>query len=194
MLDVIQCRRGIEGLLFLLQIAPCVPSQPFSSQTPQHHTSQNMASPILLTEELWYQERLTTYINITRSIRRLHTTLQEVETAIKARKTQNDSIDTRAMPADIFKYNAGHVPDQMDLDESTDVEDAEELFEESKQQAKEVYGFLWREGHKAELEELRDGMELQEARELVWQIVEKDLVAWEKRVGDVASVGRMLVA
>lgn len=53
---------------------------------------------------------------------------------------------------------------------------------------------LWGESSVAGAEEFDGVKELQEARELVKQIVEVDLVAWEKRVKDVAEVGRMLTA
>ena len=145
-----------------------------------------MTSSTQLTREAWAS--IPTSTSSAQS-RKLHDLLRQTETAIAALNIDVSSID---IAASISKFiTACPLAEQTNLAAITEMKDAENVFEESTEQAKQVYRFLWRQGTAVELSELRNVEELQEAGELVEEIVE---VKGEKTVGEVASLASMLAA
>lgn len=142
----------------------------------------NTASRSLLDDEKWELERLTTCIRIARSVQKLHKLLRETETAIMA---SDDDLKDGRMAKDITAYNAAHPSEgEKDIKGITDVKVAMERYEESDEQAEEVFKVLWRKGNAIEVFDLKGIKEFKEARELVKEVKAK-IENWGKRVKQV---------
>lgn len=150
----------------------------------------------ILTEQAWHQERFDTYLNISRQVQSLHILIPKARDATKELHDRKEATLAANMYASLLTYNIQYEVNaaKPDLDSITDIDKAEKAFEESKVRAKQVWEMLWGEQSFAGAEEFNGVKELLEARELVKQIVEVDLVGWEKRVRDVAEMGRILTA
>lgn len=138
------------------------------------------------TEQEWHDERIRNYLLISRKVQDLQTDLQAVETAIRALGARLPNIDISTAASRIFDYNFRHGEAvQTNLESITDLNIAREAFQRSRQQAKEIYEILWCEEDELEWEVMA---QLIEVRGTVRQLIEVDLVAWERRQGEVAVV------
>lgn len=190
--------RQKEGLLLPLQNGLRTPRTTLILQ--QYHNTQRINPMALMTEADWHQERLTTYLDISRSVKDSLNLVRKAEDAIKALGLEqpfgSSAIDFATA---IFRYNAAYKKDadaNLDsvLDGLTSVQEAEKAFERSKKLALEAYELLCCEEYDYDEEVFRKVKEVKAARDAVRGIVEEDLVAWEKRVAEVAEAGRMLTA